>query len=298
MKIQEIVCWLNQSGKNIEFKGNMDSEVTGFSSLNAYKPETVTWIKNATNILENEDSIQLAVVQEGIKSQAPNQIVTSNSKEVFFDIIMHFWGYSYKGGFIGAGTTVSKEAIVSPTAYIGYNCSLIGDVTIGEGTVIENNVVIIGKAIIGDNCHIQSGAVIGVDGFGYFYDHETGSKKMIRHFGSVLIGNDVFIGAHTNIAKGVIDDTVISDGVKIAPSTHIGHNGYIGKNTTVICSELYGSVRIGENSYITASTIENQKSVGSNSIIGMGSVVTKDIDENVIAYGIPAKVIRENNVKL
>lgn len=118
---------------------------------------------------------------------------------------------------------------------------------------------------------------------------------MVNHFGGVNIGNDVFIGSHVNIARGTLDDTIIGNGVKIAPSTHIGHNNIIGDNTAIICSTLYGSVKTGEKSYITASTVENQMTIGDNTVIGMGSVVTRPIGDNVIAYGIPAKTVKENN---
>ena len=123
-------------------------------------------------------------------------------------------------------------------------------------------------------------------------------KKMIEHFGGVRIGNNVFVGSCTNIARGVLDDTVIDNNVKIAPSTHIGHNVRIGSNTTVICSNIFGSAEIGKDSYITASTVKNQKKVGENTVIGMGSVVNDSIDDNLIAYGIPAKGVRENDLKL
>ena len=67
----------------------------------------------------------------------------------------------------------------------------------------------------------------------------------------------------------------------------------MGKNATVICSQSYGSVEIGENAYIAGSIIRNQCSIGKNTIIGMGSVVTKDIEPNKIAMGIPAKVTKD-----
>lgn len=153
--------------------------------------------------------------------------------------------------------------------------------------------VIRNKVKIGQRCHIQALPVIGEDGFGYS-ENKQHEKTMIKHYGGVYIGNDVFIGTHVNIARGTIDDTIISDGVKIAPSTHIGHNNIIGKDTTVICSQLYGSVQIGDDSYIVGSIVKNQCKIGDQTLIGMGTVVTKDVASNQVAVGIPAKVIRKN----
>ena len=152
--------------------------------------------------------------------------------------------------------------------------------------ILKNNVA------IGKNCYIQSLSVIGEDGFGYSEDGNH-KKVMVKHHGGVYIGNDVFIGSHVNIARGTIDDTYIADGVKIAPSTHIGHNNYIGQDATVICSQSYGSVHIGDNAYVAGSIIRNQCVVGNNTMVGMGSVVTKDVPDNKVAIGIPARILKE-----
>ena len=300
MRIQHIVDWLADNNFSFRFVGNPEQEIKGFSSLENYQTGRLTWIKKRENYLALKDRVNItcAVIQDELDVDIPNRIISYNSKEVFFAILHHFWGKNKPAGFIGRGTVTEGNISIHPSVYIGYNCSIIGDVTIGDGTRIGNNVVICGKVTIGENCQIQSCSVIGEDGFGYSIDVSNGEKTMIEHLGGVQIGNDVFIGSHVNVACGTIDDTVISDGVKISPSTHIGHNCLIEKNATVICSNLFGSVQIGENSYITASTIKNQTTVGRRSLIGMGSVVTKPIPDNMIAYGIPAKIVKENDLDL
>ena len=118
---------------------------------------------------------------------------------------------------------------------------------------------------------------------------------MIEHFGGITIGDDVFIGPHVNIDRGTIDDTVICDGVKIGPTTHIGHNSVIGEDTAIVSSIVYGSVTTGKGAYITASTVSTQMHIGDDTVIGMGSVVTKPVEDGVIAYGIPARTVRKND---
>lgn len=214
-----------------------------------------------------------------------------------FLIIKHFWGETQsEEGCIGEGTVIGKDVRIGKRVSIGCNCSIRGDVRIGNDTRIGDNVVIKNKVTIGDGCEIQSLTVIGEDGYGY-YEDECHVKTMIEHFGGVVIGDDVFIGSHTNIARGTIDDTVIGKGTKIAPSTHIGHNNRIGAHSAVVCSKLYGSVETGENVYITSSVIRNQLKVGSNAIVGMGSVVTRDVADNKVVIGAPAKAVRENSGK-
>lgn len=297
MKIREILEWLDMNEVSYYSGGDENAEINSFSSLSNYKPGSVTWIKKQDNYDKagRPVNISLAVIQSDCNVDFDNYISCENSKEVFFAILHHFWGKKMKNGFVGEGTVTVGVVDISPEAYIGYNCSLVGNIKIGARTVIENNVSITGDVIIGNDCHIQSGVVIGIDGFGYSRDSVSGRKAMIEHFGGVRIGNDCFIGSHTNIARGTIDDTVIGNGVKIAPSTHIGHNNIIEDDATVICSNLFGSVHTGAEAYIVSSTIENQRNVGANTVIGMGSVVDSDIPDNVIAYGTPAKVRRENN---
>ena len=300
MKLEKVLNWLKTQGYDYIFRGDSHTEFNGFSSLSNYKDNSLTWIKKESNyeIQGRPANITCAVIQNGVRVDFQNVIVTEHSKEVFFGILHEFWGEKKKEGFIGEGTVISDEAVIDETVTVGCNCSIIGHVVIGAHTVIEHNVVIQGNVRIGENVYIQSGTVIGIDGFGYSVDPHTGKKQMVEHFGGVVIGSDVFIGSHVNIARGTIDDTVIENGVKIAPSTHIGHNNVIGKDATIICSFLYGSVKTGARSYITASTVQNQTEIGEHTVVGMGSVVTKSIGNNVVAYGIPAKEIRPNDSEL
>ena len=229
---------------------------------------------------------------------ANTQIISSHSKAVFFSILENFWGDDVDDNIpaIGPGTVIGPNVQLGDHVRIGCNCSLTGSISICAGTVIGDNVVLKNKVRIGCNCTIQSLTVIGEDGYGYAED-ESHIKTMVKHFGGVSIGDNVFIGCHTNIARGTIDDTVIESGTKIAPDTTISHNDYIGKNASILCAKLYGSVVIGDNTYVATSIVRNQVKVGSNAIVGMGAVVTKDIEEGKVVIGAPAKVIRENSGK-
>ena len=303
MKIAEILSWLDREGYEYEFRGEAGHDIKGFSSLVHYKEGTLTWIKKAENydkyLADNEDAVipLFAVIQKGIAVDIANTLISDNSKQLFFAILHEFWGEKPETGTgtVGKGTVIAGKTDIDKTVTIGCNCTIAGDVSIGEGTVIENNVVIQGRVRIGKRCHIESCAVIGIDGVGYTQDPLTKKKTMIEHFGGVYIGDDVFIGVHVNIDRGTIDDTIICDGAKIGPSAHIGHNSVIGENSAVICSTVYGSVTTGKGVYITASTVATQMHIGDDTVIGMGSVVTKPVEDHVIAYGVPAKKVRDND---
>lgn len=293
VSVKEIMSFLEHKEFDFQIMGEKTSSVLGFSSLKNYKDNTITWIKSAENWRPEINNIQLIVVQEGVEVPVKNQIISKDSKAVFFSIIEHFFEEDDDcEKMIGENTVIGKNVILGENVKIGNNCSITGKVSIGNNTIICDNVVIKNNVVIGERCYIQSLSVIGEDGFGYSEDRDH-KKVMVKHHGGVHIGNDVFIGSHVNIARGTIDDTYIADGVKIAPSTHIGHNNYIGQDAAVICSQSYGSAHIGDNAYVVGSIIRNQCVVGNNTMIGMGSVVTKDIPDNKVAIGIPAKIIKE-----
>lgn len=294
VSLEEITGYLETRNFRYVFKGDREVQICGFSSLGRYQEGTVTWVKSMKNWEEHAQDAALCVVQEGVEIPVRNQIICRSSKEVFFELIDHFYGDTEEEQeCIGQHTVIGRHVILGEHVRIGNNCSITGHVRIGDGTRISDNVVIKNKVTIGKNCEIQASVILGEDGFGYSED-EHHKKTMVRHHGGVFIGDDVFIGSHVNISRGTIDDTYIGDGVKICGSSYIGHNNYIDQDVTVICADTYGSVQIGKNAYIVGSIIRNQCKVGSDAVIGMGSVVTKDIPAGKVAIGTPARVIRDH----
>lgn len=291
--LQEIETFLKQ--EKLEYRVQVAGEVTvqGFSSLDHYQPGTLTWIKSADRWNAGMPELSLCIVQEGVDISLPNQIICHNSKAVFFSLIEHFFAVQEEEEPIGRNTVIGSHVRLGRNVRIGHNCSITGDVVIGDDTVISDNVVIKNRVRIGKRCTIQALTMIGEDGFGA-YEEENHRKVMIRHYGGVTIGDDVFISSHVDIERGTIDDTYIGDGTKIAPCTLIAHNSRVEKDAMLICSHLYGSVHVGENSWVVGSIVKNQCNVGDNTIIGIGSAVTRDIEDGKVAVGIPAKVIREN----
>jgi UDP-3-O-[3-hydroxymyristoyl] glucosamine N-acyltransferase len=287
--IEDILSYLDEKEFVYEYRGDGTVAVMGFSALSQYKEDTITWVKTLSK-WTGDETITLAVVQKGVSVPIKNQILCENSKEIFFHILENFWDESENNEFIGKNSVIGENVVIGKNVRIGNNCSITGYVEIGDNTHISDNVVIKNNVRIGKSVCIQASSVIGEDGFGY-YEDEYRNKTMIKHHGGVIIGDNVFIGSHVNISRGTLADTVIGNGVKISSSVMISHNDYIGNNTTVIGSYIYGSAEIGDNAYIVGSIVRNQSHVGANSNIGMGSVVWKNIDDNCIVQGSPAKVI-------
>ena len=189
------------------------------------------------------------------------------------------------------GFSKAKEkAKVHPTAVIGENVVLGKGVIVGENTTIEPNVVIMNNCRIGRDSLIRANTTIGSDGFG-FERSADGTPIKFVHLGGVVIGDNVEIGANTCIARGTLNNTVIEDRVKIDNLVHIAHNCRIRKGAFVIAgAEISGGVDIGENAWIAPNACTMQKvKIGKNAIVGLGAVVTKNVADDSIVMGNPAK---------
>jgi len=160
---------------------------------------------------------------------------------------------------------------------------------IGAGTRLTANVVVCKDVRIGARGLFHPGVVIGADGFGIANDR--GQWVKIPQTGSVIIGDDVEIGANTTIDRGAIENTVIEDGVKIDNQVQIGHNVHIGAHTAIAgCVAIAGSVRIGKRCMIGgASGISGHIEITDDVVLmGMTGVANSIKEPGVYASAIPA----------
>jgi UDP-3-O-[3-hydroxymyristoyl] glucosamine N-acyltransferase len=295
--IKDILDYIEKEGIDFSFQGDPSLPINGFSSFESYSAGTLSWLKSQSNVSNDPKKWNgLIIVQQGIEANFDNQIKSGKSKEIFFSIINHFFEAAQPSNSIGENTYISNQVKIGADVFIGHNCVLDGDIIIGDGTRIHNNVTLINQVTIGRNCVIHSGVVIGEDGFSYF-ERDSGAKIMINHHGKVVIGDNVLIGPNSVIDRGTIKDTVISSGCKIDGQCFIAHNCHLNQNVTLIAgSKLYGSSTIGQNTYIASAIIRNQIHVGNNVVVGMGSVVTVNIPDDVTVIGIPAKIMMKERV--
>lgn len=294
--VKEVLNFLEEAGKDVEYQGDYEFCIKGFCSLNKAKHNCITWIKNKPEqeIEKTENKLVLIVCNkfEGFEKCGQNFIFCNYPKEIFFSILEEFYTKKEQPGIspkaIVEASNIGGECRIGAGSYIGEN------VVIKDKVVIGKNVVIEGTVIVEEGAIIHSGTVIGTDGFGY-YKTTDGISEKVPHFGGVKIGKNVEIGANCCIDRGCLDDTVIGDYVKIDNLCHIAHNVNIGRGSKIIAlSLLAGSVQIGEESYIAPGClIKNQVAVGKQSVVGMGAMVLKDVEEESVVVGYPAKAIRK-----
>ncbi len=147
---------------------------------------------------------------------------------------------------IAPNVVVEAKACIAKGSVIGPNCYIGEGVVIGNNCYLQSNVSLYHRVRLGDSVVIQSGSVIGADGFGFAFDGEKQIK--IHQLGSVLLSDNVEIGACTTIDRGTIEDTIIGKGVKIDNQVQIGHNCKIGDHSVICgCVGIAGSVNIGKH---------------------------------------------------
>ena len=220
-------------------------------------------------------------------------IRVKNPRLFFIQILSDFLELLPKVSEIHSTAVIDSESIIGKNVSIGAN-SVIGKCEIGDDTIIGANVTIYDRCIIKKRVKINSGTVIGADGFGY-YKLDDGTLLKFPHIGSVLIEDDVEIGANTCIDRATLGLTHLKKGVKIDNLVHIAHNVIIGENSTIIAlSMVGGSTRIGDNTWIAPSVaLRDGLIIGADCMIGMGSIVTKNVPDGETWLGNPAKNLHE-----
>ena len=170
---------------------------------------------------------------------------------------------------VGAFAVVAAQARIEANVTLGAHCHVGERSQIGEGGWLAPRVTLYHDVVIGARVVIQSGAVIGSEGFG-FANHQ-GAWEKIAQIGGVRIGDDVEIGANTTIDRGALADTLIGNGVKLDNQIQIAHNVQIGDHTAMAaCVGISGSTRIGSHCMIAG---------------GVGMVGHIDICDNVFVSG-------------
>ncbi len=172
---------------------------------------------------------------------------------------------------VAAGATIGPGAWIQSGAYVGEGAR------VGEGTRLHPRACVLDGCAIGARCIVHSGAVIGADGFGFAA--LKGRWIKIPQSGSVVVGDDVEIGANTTIDRGTMGDTVIEEGVKIDNQVQIAHNCRIGAHTAIAgCVGIAGSAVIGRRCQLGgAAMIHGHIAICDDVVVSGGTLISRSI---------------------
>lgn len=205
---------------------------------------------------------------------------------------------------LGAGVHIGPLVVIEPGVVVGDGTVIDAQCFIGRGTVIgrEGHLypqVCVREAVrIGDRFIAHCGVVIGGDGYGYTIEQRPNLPpriEKIAQLGTVVIGDDVEIGANSTIDRARFDATRIGNQVKIDNLVQIGHNVRIGDYSGIVSlTGIAGSVQIGSGVMIWGQVgIGGHFKIGDGAVIGAQSGVFRDVAPGEDLFGTPACSKRE-----
>lgn len=296
---QELNAQIIAEFLGLELKGNPCLSINGFSQISSLKPNTIVFAKKFKDEylkpLCDEVNALAIVTPEYDGLLKCSYIVSQNPRLDFIRVLAEFLEKKNVCGSVHPTAVIEDGSVVSPDSIIGPFCFISSGSSIGARTVLHSSVVVDNGSVIGEDCEIKSGAIIGQSGFGFERNSE-GKPLKFPHFGKVVIGNRVYVGANTAIDRGTLGDTVIEDDAKIDNLCHIAHNCHIMSGAFVIAGAILGGgTKVGKNCWLAPNiSVKEQTFIGDKALIGLGAVVLKPVDEGSVMVGNPAKKLVKN----
>ncbi|MEZ5509125.1 MAG: UDP-3-O-(3-hydroxymyristoyl)glucosamine N-acyltransferase [Gammaproteobacteria bacterium] len=284
---------------DVELKGDGAASVTGLSTLSAAQPGQISFLANPLYRAQLKDTRASAVIlHPDLAAECPVACLVSTNPYLTFAKATHLFDQRprqpmgiHPSAVVAADVVLGPDCRIGPRVVIEAGCVLGARVEIGPGSVIgacsrlgddcllHANVTLYHGVTVGQRCVMQSGVVIGGDGFGFA--PAQGRWHKIAQLGGVRIGDDVEIGASTTIDRGALQDTVIGNNVILDNQIQIAHNVEIGDGTAIAgCTGIAGSTKIGRHCTIAGAVgIAGHLEIADKVHITMRSAITKSISE-------------------
>lgn len=288
--------------------GDANSEIYGLASISRATKGQVTFLSDSRyrDSLENCQASAVVLTEENVPYCQTAALIVTNPYAAYAKLAQLFDTTPAPATDIAASAVIAEDVIIGENVSIGANAvietgvSLADHVVIGAGCFIGKNssigahtklwanISVYHDVRIGEHCLIQSNTVIGSDGFGYA--NHQGKWSKIPQLGTVIIGNNVEIGACTTIDRGALDDTIIADGVIIDNLCQIAHNVKIGEHTAVAGGVIMaGSLTVGRYCMIGGASVINghMEICDKVTVTGMGMVMRPITEPGIYSSGIP-----------
>jgi UDP-3-O-[3-hydroxymyristoyl] glucosamine N-acyltransferase len=313
LSVAEIASKLG--GKLIGDGARAISGAAGLSEATAADVSFVRDVKNAAALKQLAATKAGAViVPENLTQSAPCSAIVVKNPTAAFAAVLAFIAEETKP-VVPAGrhamSAVHPKAQVSASAAIGPFCTvdqdariedgvvLVGNVYVGprsvikKGTILYPGVVLREDVSVGERCILHAGAVIGADGYGFYY--ANGQHNKIAQIGTVVIEDDVEIGANCTIDRATTGRTLIKRGTKLDNLVHIAHNCEVGPHTLMAAQVgVAGSTTIGAGVVFGGQVgVADHVHVGNGVQVGAQSGIKGDVEPNAVLFGSPAQPIQD-----
>lgn len=193
------------------------------------------------------------------------------------------------GVAIGAGTVIEAGAKVGARTVVYPQCYIGRETRIGSDCLLYPQVVLREEVTVGDRVLIHSGTIIGADGFGFA--ERGGRYDKIPQLGTVLIGDDVELGANVTVDRGTTGSTTIGSGTKVDNLVQIAHNVKIGEHCVIVAQVgISGSTHLGHHVTLAGQAgLVGHLRIGNRVVVAAQSGVMHDLPDGAVVLGAPAR---------
>ena len=308
MKLRDLAARLG-----CRLEGDGDLEITGVAGIEEAGPAQLTFLANAKYQSALTVTRAGAVLLREDSPAAPCAMLRTKDPYLAFARAVGLFAPAWRPASgvhrlaavadtvaIGEEVAIGAFAAIGEGAVIGPRTVIFPNVTVGPGSrigadcVIHSNVAIRERVTIGDRVILQNVVVIGGDGYG-FVRRGDGTHEKIPQVATVVIEDDVELGANTTVDRPAVGETRIKTGTKIDNLVMIGHGVTVGRNVLMAAQVgIAGSTDIGDDVMFGG-----QVGVGGHLTIGRGTVavgqsgVTNSVDAGAMIAGYPAIDSRE-----
>ena len=295
-----------------ELSGDGDIEITGIAGIKEATANQITFVANLKYLSDIATTQASAIIiGPGVSGNGKSTICVENPYWAFVKVVELFaqdkrqspepgihetaiLGENVKIGervtiqalsVIADNVEIGDDTIIYPFVYIGAQSK------IGDNGLIYPHVSIREDVTIGNRVIIHSGAVIGSDGFGFTPHPVTKSPYKIPQIGTVILEDDVEIGANTTIDRAALAVTLIKRGTKLDNLVQVAHNVVIGEDCCIAAlAGLAGSTTLGDRVNVAGQAgAVGHLTLGSDSVLYAKSGLTKDMPPGSHLFGFPAR---------
>lgn len=297
-----------------EIRGSSDFALIDVAPLETATTEHVSYLESKKQLkLLLGSSAGVVLTTDELAARAQKQgcqstfIIVAAPQAAFIEVMLQFRPHPEKANVgiselavidetaqVGAGTEIYPHAYIGKNVTLGKNCHIGPGAVIEDGCTLGNNCTVHANAVLyrdislGQRVIIHANAVIGADGFGYrFVD---GAFVRIPHTGTVIIEDDVEIGAAATVDRGMINATVIGQGTKLDNQVMVAHNCQIGKHNAFASQVgLAGSCTTGDYVQMGGQVgVADHVNIGTGAKFGGKCGVIWDMPAGGTYHGIPA----------
>ncbi len=295
-------------------RGDAGTVIRGAAGIEEATKEDITFVRDAKNpaVLKSLSSTQAGavIVPRGLASAGKTVVEVENPTAAFADVLgwlvrekrriepgIHPLAYVAKSAKISPSASVGPFCVVEEDAEIGDDTCLTAHVyvgarsRIGKNTLLYSHVTVREEISIGNGCILHPGAVIGSDGFGFYF--AGGRHNKIPQIGTVIVEDNVEIGAGTTIDRATTGATILRTGTKIDNLVQVAHNVEVGPHAILVAQVgIAGSSKVGVGCVLAGQVgVADHVKIGDGAQVGAQSGIKDNVDPGAVLFGTPAQPI-------